>query len=94
MDKNAYLDLLAPIVADYRTRGYAFWLPYVTGDVIVLDATAPDGTKCCVEINAMWDDKPNGNIRVIAAIDDGGWRAISPVSDSFIIAADDTFVGE
>ena len=94
MDKNAYLDLLAPIVADHRSFGYAFWLPFLTGDVIVLDVAAPDGTKCCVEINAMWDDKPNSDIRVIASIDDGGWRAFVPVSDSFIIAPDGTFVGE
>lgn len=94
MDKAAYLSLLAPIVAEQRGRGYAFWLPYITGEVIVLDITAPDGTQCCVEINAMWDDKPDGNIRVIASIDDGGWRAFVPVSDSFIVAPDGSFVGE
>lgn len=94
MDKNAYLKLLTPIVADYRSRDYAFWFPYIAGDVILLDACAADGTQCCVEINAMWDDKPEGNIRVIVSIDNGGWRALVPVTESFVIARDGTFVGE
>ena len=94
MDKATYLALLAPIVADYRTRAYAFWLPHLSGEPIVSKIVAPDGTECCVEINAFWDGKPDGDIRVIFSIDDGGWRAFVPVTDSFVIAPDETFLGE
>ena len=38
--------------------------------------------------------RPGGNVRVIGSIDDGGWRAFVPLSDSFIKAADGRFVGE
>lgn len=94
MNKTEYLDLLAPIISDYRRRDYAFWLPYLSGEPIVSEIVAPDGTECCIEINAFWDDKPDGDIRVVFSIDDGKWRAFVPVTDSFIIAPDGSFVGE
>ncbi len=94
MDKAAYLELLAPIVAEYRNRSHRDWIPLVSGEPIVSEIMAPDGTRCSVEISALWDEAPGGNIRVLFSIDDGGWRAWSPVSDCFIIAPDNNFVGE
>ena len=95
MDRAKYLAMLAPIVAEYRQHDYAFWLPHVDStDPIVSYPIADDGTKCCVEISAFWDDAPNSDIRVAFAIDDGGWRAFMPVGADFIIAQDGTFVGE
>jgi hypothetical protein len=94
MKKATYLALLAPIVADYRNRDYAFWLTHLSDDPIVSYPIADDGTHCCVEISIHWDDEPDGNIRVVFSIDDGGWRAFIPVCDGFIIAPDGTFVGE
>jgi hypothetical protein len=41
-----------------------------------------------------WDGERGGNVRVISTIDDGGLRAFVPLSDSFIKAADGSFVGE
>ena len=87
--------MLAPIVADYRKHDYAFWLPHlISTDPIVSYPVAEDGTKCCVEISAFWDDKPDGDIRVTFAIDDGGLRALMPIGTDFIIGPDGTFVGE
>jgi hypothetical protein len=42
----------------------------------------------------MWDDDYQQNIRVMGAVDDGGWRAFMPLTDSFIMAPDSSFVGE
>ena len=36
------------------------------------------------EVQLVWDDERNGAIRVIASIDDGGWRAFLPLTDDFI----------
>jgi hypothetical protein len=94
VNRAAYLALLRPILAECRTYRYAHWLASVAGDAEVLEVTAPDGTPCCVEISAVWDGRPGGDIRVIASIDDGGWRAFLPVTESFIIAPDGSFVGE
>jgi hypothetical protein len=43
---------------------------------------------------ALWDDKSKVNLRVIVSIDDGGWRAYSPLGVDFIRAPDGSFVGE
>jgi hypothetical protein len=59
-----------------------------------LELTAPSGVWYQIELQAFWDDKPGGNLRVIGAIDDGGWRAFVPVTDGFILAPDGSFVGE
>ena len=46
------------------------------------------------EVQVFWDDEPDGAIRVMASIDDGGWRAFVPLTEDFILAPDGTFVGE
>ena len=46
------------------------------------------------EIRVFWDAEPDGAIRVMASIDDGGWRAFVPLTEDFILAPDGTFVGE
>jgi hypothetical protein len=52
------------------------------------------GIEYQVEIVAFWDDKPHGDLRVSGGVDDGGWRALHPLSDDFIMAPDGSFVGE
>jgi hypothetical protein len=47
-----------------------------------------------VTVQAFWDNRPNGNVRILGCADDGGLRAFVPLSDSFIVAPDGTFVGE
>src|SRR5438874_858878 len=50
------------------------------------------GTR--VEVEALWDDRPDGNVRVMGSIDDGGWRAFVPLTESFVMACDGSLVGE
>ena len=47
-----------------------------------------------LEFLFYWDAEPNGNVRVIGSIDDGGLRAFVPLSDSFIKAPNGEFIGE
>jgi hypothetical protein len=58
--------------------------------------TAPSGVAYQMDVQAFWDipERPNENLRVSAAIDDGGPSAITPMCDSFILAPDGSFVGE
>lgn len=50
-----------------------------------VDVTGPSGATYQVETLAVWDAKPGGDLRLIVAVDDGGWRAFSPLSESFIV---------
>jgi hypothetical protein len=52
------------------------------------------GADYQLEVRILWDDGPGGNVRVIGSIDDGGLRAFFPLTNSFIMAPDGTFVGE
>jgi hypothetical protein len=44
----------------------------------------PSGTEYQVVVQVHWDSRPNGDIRVVGLIDDGGWRAFMPLSEDFI----------
>lgn len=55
---------------------------------------AESGVQYQVDVQAFWDSRQPGNLRVIVAIDDGGWRAFKPISTDFIVASDGSFVGE
>ena len=57
------------------------------------EATGESGLSYQGDVQ-VWDDKPNGAIRVMASIDDGGWRAWVPLTEDFVRAPDGTFVGE
>jgi len=55
---------------------------------------AESGAEYQLEVQALWDDGTPGNLRVIVSVDDGGWRAVHPLTSDFIIATDGSFVGE
>ena len=63
------------------------------------DFLMPSGESCFLEVEAFWDDKPNGDIRVMATLfidggvpEFGGYRCNA--SDDFIMASDGSFIGE
>lgn len=58
------------------------------GHPVSRTTAGPDGREYNIEIQAFWDDKPGGDLRVVVSIDDGGWRAMLPRSDSFVISSD------
>jgi hypothetical protein len=67
------------------------------GSVEAFEVTGASGATYQVEVEAFWDHprRPGGDLRVVAAIDDGrGWRSLAPLTDSFIIAPGGAFVGE
>ena len=60
----------------------------------VTELRGTTGARYQVEVEVYWDDRPGGAVRVIGSIDDGGWRAIKPLTADFILAPDGTIVGE
>ena len=54
----------------------------------------PSGVSYQIEIEAMWDDKPHGNLRVVGRVDDSGLRGFVPLTEDFVMAPDGSFVGE
>lgn len=58
------------------------------------DVRGPSGASYQLEVEAVWDDRPGGNLRVFGHIDDRGLRAFAPLTRDFIMAPDGSFVGE
>jgi hypothetical protein len=86
-------EILKAQLALWRQRSYSD-LAAVVDQCRNFETQAPSGRSYQVEIQVFWDDRPNGDIRVMGSIDDGGWRAFVPVTESFLLSADGTFVGE
>jgi hypothetical protein len=82
-------------VADLRRQSYvdlkAAWFKQPDCEQI----QGLSGAEYQVEVEALWDDRDAQTLRILASVDDGrGWRAFSPLTDSFIVAPDGSFVGE
>jgi len=86
-------EILRRHLETYRSRSYA-QLTELIGEPHACELSAPSGKSYQVEVEALWDNQPDGNVRVMGSIDDGGWRAFVPLTQSFIMACDGSLVGE
>jgi hypothetical protein len=82
--------IIAAELAKYRDQPYGDLAQYIDNP-ICYETAGPTGLIYQIEIQAFWDDKPNGNIRVMGSIDDGGIRAFFPWSNDFIKSPPDEF---
>jgi hypothetical protein len=92
MDKVEARQVLAGKIAELRRWSYADLLRFMEPEG--LEVAGPSGAIYQLEVEAFWDDKRSRHLRVLASIDDGGWRAFAPLCDDFIIAPDGSFIGE
>src|SRR5688572_10402491 len=91
MDKEEARQLLRDHLQIYRSRSYQD-LVRLIGETQVAEVRGASGTDYQIEVEVQWDERPGGYIRVLGAIDDGGFRpAFLPVCDDFILAPDGTF---
>ena len=93
VDKEKAKDILTKELEAYRKQSYEDLLRLInTQDT--QEVTGHSGTVYQLEFQAVWDGKKDGNLRIIGAIDDGGLRAFTPLTEGFIIAQDGSFIGE
>jgi hypothetical protein len=94
MDKHEAQRILARRIEELRTEPHNLlksrWLGQPDCEQVVADS----GVEYQVEIEAFWDDQAAGHLRLVASIDDGGWRALAPITDGFVVAPDGSFIGE
>jgi hypothetical protein len=94
MDKQEAMDLMAEELGTWRDKTYSE-LSGRVGESHRFERIGPSGTRYQGNVALFWDDKPDEDVRVIASIDDGGWRsALLPLSDSFILSKTGRMVGE
>lgn len=93
MDKAEALQVLREHLGRYRRRTHRE-LTSLIGEPETSTVRGPSGAEYQIEIEALWDDEAGSNLRVLGSIDDGGFRALVPVCDDFIVTAEGSFVGE
>ena len=93
MDKAEAQSLLSQELSRYRVLPYAELFSLIDHSETV-ERTAPSGVNYQIEMQVFVDEMPLQTLLVMGSIDDGGWRAFSPLSDSFILCPDGSFVGE
>jgi hypothetical protein len=93
MDKREARDMLRTQLAPWRQKTYSELSNHV-GQSQRFELVGPSGTWYQGTVQVFWDAEPQGSIRVIAAIDDGGRRSFIPMTDDFIVSSDGTFIDE
>jgi len=94
VNRDEALTILRERIRTLRSLSYAELLQFL-GNATADEVIAPGGQAYQIEVEVMWDDQPNSNLRVIASIDDGSLRwATFPLFQDFLIRPDGTFVGE
>jgi hypothetical protein len=94
INKAEALAALREELHKWRGRSYEELVALIGGETYSLAALGQSGARYQITVQIFWDAKPEGNVRVFGCVDDGGWRAFLPLSDSFIVASDGRFVGE
>lgn len=89
MDNIEAREILTGRLNELRELPYNRLLKYLD-HIETPQITGKSGKKYFLEIHADWDDHPKGTIRVSVAIDDGGWRALIPMTEDFLITPAET----
>jgi hypothetical protein len=93
MDREQARAVLLDQLGVYRARPYNE-LRELVGSLDVYEIANPGAPAYQIEVQVMWDGKPGGDIRVMGAIDDGGWSAFAPLCGDFVLSPEGVFLGE
>lgn len=86
--------LLAKERERWRQRQYDDLVSLIDGEPVTGELFGEGGIRCGFDSEVIWDRKPAGDIRVRGMIDDGGIRALFPLSNDFTMASDGGVVEE
>ena len=85
MDTAEARVVVEAVLASLEQEPYADLVRRVeSAPLLVTQRTGASGAEYQIEVSFLWDDAPRGYVRVMASIDDGGWRAFAPLTRSFI----------
>ncbi|HXV58543.1 MAG TPA: hypothetical protein VD704_11800 [Gaiellaceae bacterium] len=85
MDADEARTVLAAELAKLRPLSHAALVERLLGNEETSEVRGPSGASYQVELQAFWDDRPGGTLRVVGAVDDGGVRAFAPLTDDFLV---------
>jgi hypothetical protein len=91
MDRAEAKSILAKELIEFTARPYDKLVASIKQSDMK-SVVGESGANYQIEFDVFWDSKPDGNLRIMASIDDGGWRAFFPLTDSLIIKPDGTLL--
>jgi hypothetical protein len=94
IDKAEAKRLAAERLLELRAIPFVELVDRLIGRQETDEVTGSSGARYQLEVQGLWDRKEGADLRVMVLVDDGGLRAFAPVSESFIMAPDGSFVGE
>jgi hypothetical protein len=93
MNTEEARQLLADHLEQYRALPYEELVRRIS-HVDTAEVIGAAGEQYQLEIQVIWDGPRGEAVRVLGAIDDGGWRAFIPLTADFAMGPDGRFVGE
>ena len=93
MNEQAAYALIDKCLKELRQRAYPDLVALI-GHPQAKSAVGEDQKEYQLEIQVVWDSRTGGDIRVMVAADDGGWRSFKPLAVDFVMASDGSIVGE
>jgi hypothetical protein len=91
MNKAEARSILSRELKAFASRSYN-QLAALIGNPGVKNFVSESGVNYQIEFSVFWDAKPDENLRIIGSIDDGGWRAFLPLTESLIMRPDGTLI--
>jgi hypothetical protein len=91
MDRAEAKLILAKELTEFAARHYDELVASIK-QTDVKNVVGESGANYQIEFDVFWDSKPDGNLHIMASIDDGGWRAFFPLTDSLIMKRDGTLL--
>jgi len=80
MNKEIAISILEPELERFFRKPWADLKPLIEKEPYTDEIKGKDDIGYQIEIQCFWDDKPDQDIRIIGAVDDGGIRAHFPAT--------------
>jgi len=84
MDDSEATKVLQEHLTQFTRRGYAELAAFIDRPQTIR-ATGTSGTAYQIEFNVFYDSPSKQDLRIMASIDDGGLRALAPLTRSEIM---------
>ena len=87
MNRTEARDALREHLAVFHSLAFADLAALVAASPLVGDRIGRSGTRNQTEVRVAWEGAPGVALRVSGAIDDAGWRALTPLREEFVVRA-------
>ena len=93
MNREEALQIAEEWLAKFRSEPYAALVARIDAATLTDEVTLGD-TRYQLELVCVWDSQAEGDVRVMASIDAGGFRAFVPLCRDCIKRSDESVVDE